>query len=73
MRRLYFLPSYPIPSLRSHLSRLPLQAVVIPQARKDAQKGVDTAIISKLDKITTTYLASKFTLSKGQYPHQLKF
>lgn len=49
------------------------QAVVIPDARKKVQKDVDNAIISKLDKLTSGYLGARFTLSKGEFPHQLKF
>ncbi len=49
------------------------QKVVIPEERKSVQKSVDSAIVSKLDAITTSYLRSKFTLTKGQYPHALTF
>ena len=50
-----------------------LQKVVIPDDRKAVQKAVDSAIKAKLDKLTTAYLRSRFTLTKGQYPHAMSF
>ena len=47
--------------------------VELPAVRKDAQKSVDTAILSKLDKSMKAYLGAKFTLTKGQAPHSLVF
>ena len=41
--------------------------------KKAAQKAVDTAILSKLDDITKAYLKAKFTLTKNDKPHALKF
>lgn len=49
------------------------QAVVISDEKKSVQKAVDSAILSKLDKLTASYLAARFTLSSGQYPHAIKF
>ena len=50
-----------------------LQKVEISSERKSVQKSVDTAILGKLDDLTKSYLGARFTLSKGEYPHQLKF
>jgi len=48
---------------------------VIPDARKAEQKRVDAAVLIAVNKtpLLKQYLKSRFTLSKGQYPHQLKF
>lgn len=47
----------------------------LPQARKDAQKKVDSALaaVIKATPVLHHYLNAKFTLTNGQYPHQLKF
>ncbi len=43
--------------------------------RKADQKAVDTAILAAVNKVANLkgYLSSLFTLSQGQYPHELKF
>ncbi len=46
----------------------------ISDARKKLQKEVDGAIMKNLsDKLVKKYLGSRFTLSKGDAPHELKF
>lgn len=50
-----------------------IKPVEIPDERKDIQKSVDKAILSKLSPVMKAYLNAKFTLTKGQYPHQLVF
>jgi len=47
----------------------------IGQGRKDAQKKVDAALypLIKATPNLGKYLNAKFSLTKGQYPHQLKF
>jgi len=44
-------------------------------ARKTEQKRVDTAVLAVVAKtpLLKHYLKAKFSLNKGQYPHQLKF
>jgi hypothetical protein len=48
---------------------------VIPDARKAEQKRVDTAVLAAVNKtpLLKQYLKSRFSLTKGVYPHQLKF
>lgn len=41
--------------------------------RKSAQKKVDTALLRSIDKTMKAYLGARFTLSKGQAPHELSF
>jgi large subunit ribosomal protein L6e len=43
--------------------------------RKAAQAAVDKAILAAIgkDKIMAKYLKARFTLTKGQAPHNLKF
>eukprot|EP00697_Spironema_sp_BW2_P015474 gnl/Spiro4/6340_TR3268_c0_g1_i1.p2 gnl/Spiro4/6340_TR3268_c0_g1~~gnl/Spiro4/6340_TR3268_c0_g1_i1.p2 ORF type:complete len:260 (+),score=135.44 gnl/Spiro4/6340_TR3268_c0_g1_i1:52-831(+) len=47
----------------------------IAAARKTEQKRVDTALLAVVNKtpLLKQYLKAKFSLNKGQYPHQLKF
>jgi large subunit ribosomal protein L6e len=47
--------------------------VVVTDAKKKTQAAVDKAIVASLTKIQKQYLAAKFTLTNGQYPHNLKF
>jgi len=48
---------------------------VISSARKTAQKSVDAALVPLIKAVPNLnhYLNAKFSLTKGQYPHQLKF
>nr|CAB57309.1 60S ribosomal protein L6 (YL 16 like) [Cyanophora paradoxa] len=43
--------------------------------RKTDQKAVDASIIAavKKDKVLRAYLHARFTLTKGQFPHEMKF
>jgi len=47
----------------------------LPQARKEAQKKVDSKLLPVIKKVPELrhYLNAKFSLTKGQYPHALKF
>ena len=47
----------------------------IAAVRKTEQKRVDTAVLAVVAKtpLLKQYLKAKFSLTKGQYPHQLKF
>jgi len=47
----------------------------LPKERVDANKKVDTALraVIKATPMLRQYLNAKFTLTKGQYPHQLQF
>ncbi|KYQ88583.1 60S ribosomal protein L6 [Tieghemostelium lacteum] len=47
----------------------------LPDTRVADQKSVDTAILAvlKKEKVLSLYLKTKFTLRKGEYPHNLKF
>merc|ERR1711959_858077 len=47
----------------------------VPQARKDDQKAADSAIVAAIKKVDSLqgYLSSKFSLSNGQFAHELKF
>ncbi|KAG0467369.1 hypothetical protein HPP92_018949 [Vanilla planifolia] len=48
---------------------------VIPQERKDDQKAVDTPLIKAIEAVPDlrAYLATRFTLTDGMKPHELKF
>jgi large subunit ribosomal protein L6e len=48
---------------------------VVADARKAEQKRVDSALIAIVNKtpLLKQYLKAKFSLHKGEYPHQLKF
>jgi large subunit ribosomal protein L6e len=48
---------------------------VVTSARKTAQKSVDAALAPLIKSVPNLnhYLNAKFSLTKGQYPHQLKF
>mmetsp|Transcript_39470 Transcript_39470/g.72813 ORF Transcript_39470/g.72813 Transcript_39470/m.72813 type:complete len:227 (-) Transcript_39470:274-954(-) len=50
-----------------------VKPVEIPAERKEIQKSVDKAILSGLDDMTKRYLNAKFTLTKGQFPHEMTF
>jgi len=43
--------------------------------KKEEQKRVDSALLSAVSKVPLMrhYLNAKFSLNKGQYPHQIKF
>ena len=43
--------------------------------RKKLQKEVDEQLLSAINKVEllSSYLSSLFTLTNGQYPHQMKF
>lgn len=47
----------------------------IPKEKIAAQKAIDTALVAVIDKekFLRSYLKSKFTLNKGQHPHEMKF
>lgn len=47
----------------------------VTQARKDAQKAVDASLLTAVSKVPMlrSYLNAKFTLTKGQQPHLMKF
>ncbi|GMY22332.1 60S ribosomal protein L6-1-like isoform X1 [Fagus crenata] len=48
---------------------------VLPQEKKDDQKGVDTALIKSIEAVPElkAYLAARFSLKSGMKPHELKF
>lgn len=48
---------------------------VVSDDRKADQKSVDAAILAAVKKtpVLAEYLNAKFSLKKGQYPHNLKF
>jgi large subunit ribosomal protein L6e len=48
---------------------------VLTDEKKADQKAVDAALLPFVEKVEDLrdYLSSKFTLSKGQYPHLMKF
>jgi len=48
---------------------------VVTEARKELQKKVDGALLASISKVPQLkkYLAARFSLTKGQYPHQMKF
>eukprot|EP01084_Bolivina_argentea_P216605 367939_1 len=48
-------------------------AVEIDADRKALQKSVDTQLISAIPKDMQLYLKARFSLSNGQYPHNLAF
>jgi large subunit ribosomal protein L6e len=53
-----------------------VDAAVIPDSRKKVQAAVDDQILALPamgDKVMRAYLASHFTLTKGQKPHAMKF
>jgi len=49
--------------------------VDLPAVRKAEQKRVDTAVLAVIAKtpLLKQYLKAKFSLKKGQYPHNLRF
>jgi hypothetical protein len=49
----------------------PLAGTMASNDRKSLQTAVDGAI--KLDATLTAYLKARFSLSKGQKPHEMKF
>ena len=53
----------------------PKEREPLPEARTSDQKEVDKSILAAVKKTENLakYLSSSFGLSKGQYPHQLKF
>lgn len=48
---------------------------VVSKERMADQKAVDSALVPVVDKVPMlrSYLKSKFTLAKGQHPHEMKF
>jgi large subunit ribosomal protein L6e len=48
---------------------------VVDASRVADQKAIDTQIIAAVKKVPSlkAYLNASFALSKGQFPHQLKF
>ena len=52
-----------------------VQAKVLPEERKADQKRVDEPIlaVTKGMPLMKEYLSARFTLSKGQFPHELRF
>ena len=53
----------------------PKEKEQFPESKAADQKAIDKAIISaiKEEEYLTKYLKATFGLTKGQYPHQLKF
>jgi large subunit ribosomal protein L6e len=53
----------------------PAQKKAISPERVAAQKAVDDAVVAAVrkDPLLARYLKVKFSLSKGQYPHEMKF
>jgi len=47
------------------------EAAVVPEAKKALQTQVDAGF--KLDATVSAYLKDKFSLSKGDKPHEMKF
>lgn len=47
----------------------------VPSERVNDQKAVDDVLVPRIEKepLLSSYLKSKFTLKKGQYPHEMKF
>merc|ERR1711865_957546 len=47
----------------------------LPQAKKDMQKKIDTQLMPAVEKVTNLYhyLNAKFTLTKNDKPHEMKF
>jgi large subunit ribosomal protein L6e len=47
----------------------------VSEARKNKQKEVDASLLSAIKKVPNLkeYLSSTFTLTHGQYPHEMKF
>lgn len=50
-----------------------VEAKAVPAEKKTKQVEVDKAVLAKLSGLLKKYLATRFALSNGQYPHQLKF
>jgi large subunit ribosomal protein L6e len=50
-----------------------VEAKSIPAEKKTKQVEVDKAVLSKVSGLVKKYLGTRFALSNGQYPHQLKF
>ena len=47
----------------------------LPAEKIETQKKIDAAIVPAIEKVDmlSAFLKSKFTLKKGQYPHEMKF
>jgi large subunit ribosomal protein L6e len=52
-----------------------MQKKTIDEARVADQKAVDASLLAAVGKVENlkAYLGSYFSLSNGQFPHQLKF
>ena len=52
-----------------------MQKKETPEARKSDQKDVDAALLTNIKKVPQLagYIASTFSLSKGDRPHLMKF
>ena len=50
-----------------------VEAKGVPAEKKAKQIEVDKAILGKTSGLVKKYLATRFALSNGQFPHQLKF
>ena len=50
-----------------------VEAKAVPAEKKSKQIEVDKAVLGKTSGLVKKYLATRFALSNGQYPHQLKF
>ena len=52
-----------------------LQKKTIPSSRASDQKSIDKALLStiKKEQFLGSYLASNFSLRKGDKPHEMKF
>lgn len=51
------------------------QSYTVSDSRKEDQKEVDTQLVPLIKELPNLrqYLAHRFSLSKGQYPHKLVF
>ncbi|CEP00723.1 60S ribosomal protein L6 [Plasmodiophora brassicae] len=45
----------------------------LPSERKTLQASIDQRVVEKMAPILRKYVRARFSLTKGQYPHQMKF